>query len=637
MLTLLREAFGLYVHIPFCRRRCDYCAFATWSDRYELWPRYVGACVADARRLGGFGRGPATSVFFGGGTPSLLPADALLGILDALRESVGVAPGAEVTVECNPETVSAAKLADLRAGGVTRLSFGAQSMVPHVLASLGREHDPASVVTAARLAGEAGFAGTYSVDLIFGAAGETLADWRASLEGVLALDPAPAHVSAYALTVEPGTPLASDPARHPDDDDQADKYLLADQVLGDAGLQWYEISNWVPSGGALYPQPALLGAGRVPGAGLQPPIPTSLSPDGSARRWWNVRTPERYCGLVDDKADVEAAGETLLPGQRAAEALVLSLRTSAGVPAEVVPEELYERGLVAPGEGRQGSGRAVLTLRGRLLANEVAVRLSAPRPSEERPGPGPASSAPGQQIGQRGRVVFAGRRLRFGRRGGEGGGSGRGRRDRRAAHHAAGAPPGQAALRWATPGPAPARGRDPGRRLRPEPARAPRRPGPRGRPGGAHGARACPSRPPGPEPGRGARAYPAPGRGAGGTSTTSARAGGRGGSHRRLIALLVLVGAALCPRRRGGGHRLARRARQGGPAVADRPLTSAPRPLTTASLRGLAGHRAPPPPAWSRTPSTAPAGRLRHKAGPGRAGSRGRPCRRYLPPGPGRP
>jgi oxygen-independent coproporphyrinogen-3 oxidase len=377
MLTLLREAFGLYVHIPFCRRRCDYCAFATWSDRYELWPRYVGACVADAGRLGGFGRGPATSVFFGGGTPSLLPPDALLGILDALRESVGVAPGAEVTVECNPETVSAAKLADLRAGGVTRLSFGAQSMVPHVLASLGREHDPASVVTAVRLAAEAGFAGTYSVDLIFGAAGETLADWRASLEGVLALDPAPAHVSAYALTVEPGTPLASEPARHPDDDDQADKYLLADQVLGDAGLQWYEISNWSRPGARCTHNLLYWAQGEYLGLGCSAHSHLA-SPDGSARRWWNVRTPERYCGLVDDEADVEAAGETLLPDQRAAEALVLSLRTSAGVPAEVVPEVLYERGLIAPGEGRQGSGRAVLTLSGRLLANEVAVRLLGP-------------------------------------------------------------------------------------------------------------------------------------------------------------------------------------------------------------------------------------------------------------------
>jgi putative oxygen-independent coproporphyrinogen III oxidase len=381
-------AFGVYVHIPFCRRRCDYCAFATWSDRYEMWPRYVDACIADAHRLARFARGPATSVFFGGGTPSLLPADALVGILEALRRSVGLALGAEVTVECNPETVSAAKLAAYRAGGVTRLSFGAQSMVPHVLDALGRQHDPASVVSAARLAAEAGFAGSYSVDLIFGAVGETMADWRASLEGVLSLDPAPSHVSAYALTVEPGTPLAGEPARHPDDDDQADKYFLADNVLTGAGLGWYEISNWARPGRrcahnlVYWAQGEYLGLGCAAHSHL-------VFPDGSARRWWNVRTPERYCRLVQQDAGVEALGETLSPRQRAAEALVLVLRTSAGVPTDVVPAELYECGLVAPGPGRQGARRAVLTVRGRLLANEVAVRLHTVREVGRETGPPP--------------------------------------------------------------------------------------------------------------------------------------------------------------------------------------------------------------------------------------------------------
>jgi oxygen-independent coproporphyrinogen-3 oxidase len=311
-----------------------------------------------------------------------LPADALVAILDAVREGAGIAPGAEVTVECNPETVSAGQLAALRAGGVTRLSLGAQSMVPRVLASLGRQHDPASVVSAARLAGEAGFVGAYNVDLIFGAAGETLADWRASLEGVLGLDAAPAHVSAYALTVEPGTPLAAEPARHPDDDDQADKYLLADQLLSGAGLQWYEISNWARPGARCahnllyWAQGEYLGVGCAAHSHL-------VSPDGSARRWWNVRTPERYCALVESGAEVESAGETLAPAHRATEALVLGLRTAGGVPAEVVPDELFECGLVAPGQGGRGAGRAVLTLRGRLLANEVAVRL---RPPDEAGG-----------------------------------------------------------------------------------------------------------------------------------------------------------------------------------------------------------------------------------------------------------
>ena len=179
--------FGVYVHIPFCRRRCDYCAFATWTDRDHLWERYVAACSAEVAGLASSvsagedtvgparARGPATSVFFGGGTPSLLPAEFLARLIDAIREGVGIADGAEVTVECNPETISLEKLMQYKASGVTRLSFGAQSMVPHVLASLGRQHDPASVERAVELAGESGFAGAYNLDLIFGAAGRR---WR---------------------------------------------------------------------------------------------------------------------------------------------------------------------------------------------------------------------------------------------------------------------------------------------------------------------------------------------------------------------------------------------------------------------------------------------------------------------------
>ena len=243
----------MYVHVPFCEKRCDYCAFATWTDRHHLWDRYAAACRLEASRLPGSGwagRGPATSVFFGGGTPSLLPAELLTSILDALRHSVSLAAGAEVTVECNPETVTAAKLSAYRAAGVSRLSFGAQSMLPHVLASLGRRHDPGTVRRAAQMAGEAGFAGVYNIDLIFGAAGKSMADWEASLEAVFAFDPPPAHVSAYALTVEPGTPLATQPARHPSDDDQAEKYLRAEEVLAGHGLEWYEISNWARPGAA---------------------------------------------------------------------------------------------------------------------------------------------------------------------------------------------------------------------------------------------------------------------------------------------------------------------------------------------------------------------------------------------------
>jgi putative oxygen-independent coproporphyrinogen III oxidase len=390
--------------VPFCRHRCDYCAFATWTGREHLWEEYLAACVTEVSRLSGGApgpvpvveRGPATSVFFGGGTPSLLPAELLLAALEAVSDRVGLAVGAEVTVECNPETITADKLAAYRAGGVTRLSFGVQSMVPHVLAALGREHEPASVRRAACLAGEAGFAGAYNVDLIFGATGETMGDWETSLGGVLALDPPPAHVSAYALTVEAGTPLATQSDRHPSDDDQADKYVVACSWLSSAGYEWYEISNWAQPGARCAHNLLYWSQGEYWGVGCSAHSHLAL-PDGSARRWWNVRTPERYCRLVEAGETVEAAGETLGPEQRSWEALALSLRTSSGVPASAVPDELFEEGLVELDEGDRvgtrdrgdtlrGAGarghngtpvgdRAVLTPRGRLVANEVTVRL----------------------------------------------------------------------------------------------------------------------------------------------------------------------------------------------------------------------------------------------------------------------
>ena len=230
--------FGVYAHTPFCSRRCDYCAFATWDDRLHLLDRYVDGLVREAREAG---LRPATSVFLGGGTPSLLEPAQLQRVLDAIPRTAS----AEVTVECNPDTLSLDKLAGYRDAGVTRISLGVQSMVPHVLASLGRSHDPANVEAAVGWIREAGYE-TFNLDLIYGAAGESVDDWRTTLEEALALEPP--HVSAYGLTVEPGTPLAGQPDRHPDDDDQADKYLLAEELLTGAGLASYEVSNWARPG-----------------------------------------------------------------------------------------------------------------------------------------------------------------------------------------------------------------------------------------------------------------------------------------------------------------------------------------------------------------------------------------------------
>ncbi|HET9690832.1 MAG TPA: radical SAM family heme chaperone HemW [Acidimicrobiales bacterium] len=355
-------AFGVYVHVPFCAHRCDYCAFATWTGKEPLIGPYVDAVVSELR---GAELPPATSVFFGGGTPSLLPGASLARILD----HVGRAPGAEVTVECNPETVDAGLLAHYRRAGVTRLSFGVQSMLPHVLGALGRRHDPAAVRRAVALAGDAGYGEHYSVDLIMGAAGETAGDWRASLDAVLGLDPAPSHVSAYGLTVEPGTPLAADAARHPDPDDQADKYLCTDEVLGAAGLEWYEISNWARPGHECRHNQLYWAQQPYRGVGC---AAHSMAPEpgGGIRRWWNVRTPERYIRAVQEGGAVEAAGERLDAATAAAEALQLALRTRDGVPVGALADDPLLDGLV-----ERRDGRAVLTGRGRLLANEVALRL----------------------------------------------------------------------------------------------------------------------------------------------------------------------------------------------------------------------------------------------------------------------
>ena len=226
--------FGVYVHVPFCRERCDYCAFATYTDRDHLMERYADACVRELRQV--FGAGDLalpTSIFFGGGTPSRLHPDTLCRILDAIPRP----PGAEVTVECNPEDADDAHLGAYRRAGVTRVSFGLQSTQAHVLAGLGRRNVPRAAETISSAVHAAGFR-TWNLDLIFGAATESDDDWAATLDHVLALEHPPPHLSAYGLTVEPGTPLAADRARHPDDDVEARRYEHAVAVLTAAGYAW---------------------------------------------------------------------------------------------------------------------------------------------------------------------------------------------------------------------------------------------------------------------------------------------------------------------------------------------------------------------------------------------------------------
>jgi putative oxygen-independent coproporphyrinogen III oxidase len=351
--------FGVYVHIPFCRSRCDYCAFATWTDRGHLVDAYVDAVIADIGRAVADGMPVADTVFFGGGTPTLIdPAD-----IARIIAAIPVSGDAEITVECNPDDVTPGLMDTFAAAGVNRVSIGVQSMVTHVLSALGRHHDQSNVAVAVRFARAAGIE-RINLDLIYGSVGESLEDWRATVSAALELRPT--HVSAYGLTVEAGTPLADDPARHPDDDEQADKYIAADDLLTAAGLVNYEISNWSLPGEECRHNMVYWDQGNYRGFGCA----AHSHEDG--HRWWNVRTPDRYIDLVAAGQPVMAADEHLEPAVREFERLELSLRTRRGVPASALGTHTGDlTGLVEVTDGT-----AVLTRDGRLLANEISTRLN---------------------------------------------------------------------------------------------------------------------------------------------------------------------------------------------------------------------------------------------------------------------
>ena len=363
--------FGVYVHIPFCRHKCDYCAFATFTDRAHLVQRYLTALQTEIERATAPGAAAARSaaaplpaastIFVGGGTPSLVDPQALVAVLDAIPRR----DDAEFTIECNPDDVTVEMLRTFRSIGVNRISLGMQSAREHVLLSLGRTHTPANVQRAVDAIATAGI-DNFNVDVIYGGAGESLDDWRATLESVVALG-AP-HVSAYGLTVENGTALAEQPARHPDDDDQADKYDLADDLFAAGGRLNYEISNWALPGRECRHNAVYWSGGDYAGFG------SAAHAHRDGRRSWNVRTPDRFIELIESGESAESSHETLDPHTRALERLQLHLRTRDGVPASALAqsdvEEMSE--LVQPhGE------RLVLTRAGRLLANEVSLRLRA--------------------------------------------------------------------------------------------------------------------------------------------------------------------------------------------------------------------------------------------------------------------
>jgi putative oxygen-independent coproporphyrinogen III oxidase len=381
--TLGGSRLGVYVHVPFCAVRCGYCDFNTYTLT-ELGPGASTASFVDsalgeldlAARVLGTGAGPVDTVFVGGGTPTLLPAADLVRCVAGIRERFGLAPDAEVTTEANPDSVTPADLEVLAAGGFTRVSVGMQSVVPHVLATLERTHDPARVATAVAGAKAAGLA--TSVDLIYGTPGESPDDWRASLDAAVALEPD--HVSAYALVVEDGTKLAAQVRRGevamPTGDDEADKYELADAVLAQAGYGWYEVSNWSRdrTGRCRHNE------GYWRGDAWWGVGPGAHSHVGGVR-WWNVKHPRTYAARLGAGASPAAGRETLTAEQRHDEEVLLGVRLREGLDIDVLDASgrAAVAGLVADGlvDGHAAvrERRVVLTLRGRLLADTVVRRL----------------------------------------------------------------------------------------------------------------------------------------------------------------------------------------------------------------------------------------------------------------------
>ena len=370
---------SFYVHVPFCSVRCGYCDFNTYTA-VELGGGASQATFADtaieevrlARRVLGDMDVPVGTVFFGGGTPTLLPAQDLSRVLDAVRQEFGLTADAEVTTESNPDSVDEAALVVLREGGFNRISFGMQSAVPHVLSVLDRTHDPRRVPLVVEWARAAGF-DEVSLDLIYGTPGESLDDWSRSVEAALAC--APDHLSAYALIVEEGTALARQVRRGvvpmPDDDDLADKYVVADDLFAAAGMGWYEVSNWArrPESACRHNLAYWRGAdwwGVGPGA---------HSHVGGVR-WWNVKHPAAYAGRLREGASPAHAREVLDAETRRVERVLLETRLSDGLPLDVLDDagraampDLVARRLVEKGDP------LVLTREGRLLADAVVRDL----------------------------------------------------------------------------------------------------------------------------------------------------------------------------------------------------------------------------------------------------------------------
>ncbi|RKN12221.1 radical SAM family heme chaperone HemW [Streptomyces radicis] len=375
---------AFYLHVPYCASRCGYCDFNTYTASElrgsggvlasrERYAETLELEIRLARKVLGDDPRRASTVFVGGGTPTLLPPEALARMLDAVRSEFGLAPGAEVTTEANPDSVDPASLAALRAAGFNRISFGMQSARPHVLALLERTHTPGRPEACVAEARAAGF-DHVNLDLIYGTPGETDDDWRASLDA--AIGAGPDHVSAYSLIVEEGTRLAARVRRGEvpmtDEDEHADRYLIADERLSAAGFAWYEVSNWATSPAARCHHNELYWTGADWwGAG-----PGAHSHVGGTR-WWNAKHPGAYAAALAAGRSPGAGREVLTPEDRRVERILLELRLSEGCPLSLLRPSGLAAAERAEREGllRLTATHARLTRRGRLLADALVREL----------------------------------------------------------------------------------------------------------------------------------------------------------------------------------------------------------------------------------------------------------------------
>ncbi len=376
---------AFYIHIPYCVKRCGYCDFNTYTPSElkiteglaQISNSYIDLLLMEIKaakvQVGQSANVP--SIFFGGGTPSLMQPDDIGRVISTIKSEFTLLPDAEITMECNPDTVTKESLAAFRAIGVNRVSFGMQSAVKHVLATLDRTHNPENLLQVTTWAKEVGFS-EISVDLIYGTPGESLADWQTSIDAALTLPIT--HISAYALIVEEGTKLAAQIKRgevaQVDDDLTAEKYLVADKAFTAAGFEWYELSNWAKSGSLSKHNLAYWLGDNWWGAG--PGAHSHLN----GKRFWNVKHPNLYKERVLANQSPVADSEVLEELQIESERLMLSLRLPSGVDKQSLNElQLAElSSYVESGHLDQANwnqGRATLTLDGRLIADRILRQI----------------------------------------------------------------------------------------------------------------------------------------------------------------------------------------------------------------------------------------------------------------------